>query len=276
MKDQGKHLVSATFLWVVLTAFGEVLAVTDLYPTVGSEQAQEFDDIFRYLMILGVPVWTFVLAVLFYSFLRFKANGPMDDAPTMRGHGWVPKAWIAVTSALTLSIMIYPGLIGLADVRRSDNNYAWGEELADNALVIDVTAFRWAWRMEYEESGVVRNGSAGEDVVLPLERQVRFRIQAQDVLHSFWIPAFRTKIDIVPGRTMEITVTPNRLGNYDDDAAYRLQCAELCGINHADMRMHVRVVEEAEFEAWLKEHASTQVQQPQSQGQTQGQAQVRQ
>jgi cytochrome c oxidase subunit 2 len=92
-----------------------------------------------------------------------------------------------------------------------------------------------------------------ETLVLPVDHQVWVRINSTDVLHSFWIPAFRQKVDVVPGRTTELTFEPIALGDFADDAAYRLQCAELCGRDHTFMMMPVRVVEEAEFEAWLAE-----------------------
>jgi cytochrome c oxidase subunit 2 len=76
---------------------------------------------------------------------------------------------------------------------------------------------------------------------------------AHDVLHSFWVPAFRVKIDAVPGMFTKVTATPNELGSFDDDVNFRIQCAELCGVGHATMQLPVRVVERAEFDQWLTE-----------------------
>ena len=76
---------------------------------------------------------------------------------------------------------------------------------------------------------------------------------SHDVIHSLWIPAFRGKIDAVPGITTKVTATPDLLGTFEKDVNFRLQCAELCGAGHALMSMPVRVVERAEFEDWLSE-----------------------
>ncbi|MCS7295733.1 MAG: cytochrome c oxidase subunit II, partial [Dehalococcoidia bacterium] len=74
-----------------------------------------------------------------------------------------------------------------------------------------------------------------------------------DVVHSFWIPAFRMKIDAIPGRTTYMVVRPVVTGSFDDDQAFRVQCAELCGLDHAKMWLPVRVVEREEFEAWVQQ-----------------------
>jgi cytochrome c oxidase subunit 2 len=85
------------------------------------------------------------------------------------------------------------------------------------------------------------------ELVLPVDRPVHFQIHAKDVLHSFWVPAFRMKQDAVPGITTTTRVTPDREGTYE------VVCAELCGIGHATMRQQVRVVPTAEFDDWVKD-----------------------
>jgi cytochrome c oxidase subunit 2 len=90
-------------------------------------------------------------------------------------------------------------------------------------------------------------------LVLPIDAKVQFLVNARDVIHSLWIPAFRVKIDAVPGLTTSVKATPNTLGTYEKDVNFRLQCAELCGAGHAVMRMPVRVVEQAEFDEWISE-----------------------
>lgn len=245
-----RHLITAGLLWVVLTAVGELLVVADLYPTVGSDEAQDFDDIFRFLLLLGVPVMTFVFATLIYAGLTFRIRTavPTEDGPVMRGHGWFPRAWLAVTSSLAIFVMVYPGLTGLAKLQSDKRAYGWGER--DAEMVIKATGFKWQWLFEYPD-GTQVSVAAGKELVLPNETSIRFDVNSLDVLHSLWIPAFRLKIDAVPGRTTFMTVKPRALGEYQTDDAYRVQCAELCGLDHAAMRFPIRVVEPAEFESWL-------------------------
>jgi len=245
-----RHLITAGLLWVVLTAVGELLVVADLYPTVGSDEAQDFDDIFRFLLLLGVPVMTSVFATIIYAGLQFRIRTavPTEDGPVMRGQGWFPRAWLAVTGGLAIFVMIYPGLTGLAELQSDKRAYGWGER--DAELVIKATAFKWQWLFEYPD-GTQVSIAAGKELVLPNETSIRFDVNSLDVVHSLWIPAFRMKIDGIPGRTTFMTVRPTRLGEYQSDQAYRVQCAELCGLDHATMMFPVRVVEPEEFESWL-------------------------
>jgi plastocyanin len=93
------------------------------------------------------------------------------------------------------------------------------------------------------------------EVVLPVDRTVRFDITSRDVLHSFWIPAFLLKIDAVPGLTTTISLKPTETGTFQEDPTLRLQCSQLCGLSHSRMRMPVRVVTQAEFDEWVKSQA---------------------
>jgi cytochrome c oxidase subunit 2 len=88
---------------------------------------------------------------------------------------------------------------------------------------------------------------------------VKFEITGTDVLHSFWVPAFRMKIDAVPGKVTTLYVTPTVVGAFDDDPNMRVQCAEICGTGHARMRTQVVVVEPDEFEEWLAESAQARI-----------------
>ena len=93
--------------------------------------------------------------------------------------------------------------------------------------------------------------------MLPAETRIKFNITSDDVLHSFWIPAFGPKIDAVPGLTTELYITTLEPGGPETDkAGYRAQCAELCGLSHTEMVMPVRVVEHDEFDTWLETAAA--------------------
>ena len=199
------------------------------------------DDAFLVLMVLSVPVMAFVIAALAYSILSFRVRGmPTQDGPPIRSHGRLIAVWFAVTSGLTALVIIYPGITGmieLADLAREEPD-----------MVVKVEALRFAWRITYPEEGVV---SFNREVVLPIDKHVRFDITSLDVLHSFWIPAFRTKIDAVPGMVTTVHATPNKTGSFEDDTQLRIQCTELCGLGHAIMTVPLRVVEQSEFDAWI-------------------------
>ena len=240
-----RDLTIAAVLWAAVTVLAVIgTAVMDPFPTAAAEEAHTIDDAFRVMTYMATPVFGLVIAVLAYSMFHFRSSGPTEDGPPIRGTGMVPRVWLAVTTALAVLVMVYPGLTGLAELRADD-----GAEIE-----LNVQAFRFGWLVEYPDVGV-RVGSP-EEMVLPVDRRVRFNITSVDVLHSFWIPAFRQKIDAVPGQTTVVYVTPTEEGSLEDDAAFRVQCAELCGVQHSAMAMPVRVVSEADFEIWLADQQS--------------------
>lgn len=236
---QKKAWLLPTVLWVLLTALGIWLVSTfSLYPARFAHEANVSDDAFQLLLILAVPVFAFVVAMLIVSIFQWRSSDqPTDDGPYLPGSSRVAGLWLVITVSLTVAIIINPGLVGLSHMR--------GNQDAD--LVVEVTGAKWAWTVKYPEQRVV----ASKEMVLPVHKRVRFEITSKDVIHSFWIPGFRVKIDAVPGRTTNAMVTPDRTGSFDTEVGLRIQCAELCGLNHATMRMPVRVVEDSEFEEWL-------------------------
>jgi cytochrome c oxidase subunit II len=109
-------------------------------------------------------------------------------------------------------------------------------------LQVDVTAQQFAWRFEYPEEGVTST-----ELHVPIDRQVEFKLDALDVIHSFWVPEWRVKKDAVPGQRTSVVATPDRLGNYE------VVCTELCGIGHSTMRAPVVVESQEDFDQWVSD-----------------------
>lgn len=240
-----RDVIFVAALWLALTAIGELLAIFgDIYPTPSSDKGESIEHAFRVLVYFAVPVFTLVIAVITYAVLTGRTVGtPTEDGPPLHGRGAAPLAWFVITSALAFTVMVYPGLIEIPEI--------FGvEEHPD--LVVEVEGLQWTWLISYPEHDVERVS----ELVLPVDQSVRFEITSLDVLHSFWVPGFLMKIDAVPGRTTEISLTPTRLGSFESDVNLRLQCAEMCGLSHARMQVPVRVVTDSEFKEWLDEQAS--------------------
>ncbi|MBI4288217.1 MAG: cytochrome c oxidase subunit II [Chloroflexi bacterium] len=234
-------------IWIALTAVGEVLVLVSaplLFPPVAAAEGKIVDDAFRTLMILAAPVFAFVVAMMIYSIPRFRRRGvPTQDGPPLRTHGPFVAIWVLVTTALTIFMIIHPGITGMNELR------AEAKEKTD--LVVQVEGFRWAWRMTYPQHKVTTQ----QELVLPVGAHVRFEVSSTDILHAFWVPAFRMKIDAVPGMVTTVYATPNKVGTFAADPGLRLQCAELCGLLHDKMVVPVRVVDPRQFEAWLAQQA---------------------
>lgn len=238
-------------LWLTLTLIGEVVAVLwDYQPLAAAQEADVVDEAFFVLVVLAVPVVAFVVAAVLYSVLRFgRRKGELEDGPPVRSNGKVLVAWFGVTTALTILVIIYPGTIGLLELR----DHSHGASSSEGGMVVRVEGSRWVWKVTYPKQGVTSYG----ELVLPVGRQVRFEVTSTDVIHAFWVPAFRMKVDAVPGRVTTIYATPDKTGTFENDSGYRLQCAELCGLGHALMTVPVRVAEPAQFDAWAAQQAPT-------------------
>ena len=119
-------------------------------------------------------------------------------------------------------------------------------------VTVEVTGFQWQWKFEYEAENVTIVGTsepgAVPEIVLPVDATIRFDLTTTDVIHSFWVPKFLTKRDLIQGVHNEIDVHTIETGTFDG------RCAEFCGINHATMNFVVRVVSADEYTEWIAEH----------------------
>jgi len=243
-----KGSVFLIIIWAVLTVAGIAVAMAvEIFPSPASQEAHVIDDAMTLLAVLSVPVFTMVLVLLVYSAIRFRQRGePTEDGPPVGGNRPLEITWLSVTLALTLYLAWY-GAQGLMEIRDHGAEAARHEE-----LVIEAKGNQWFWEFYYPEQGI--RIKEKEQLYLPVGSRVRFEITASDVLHSFWVPAFRTKIDAVPGLVTTVYATPDRTGDFQKDYNFRVQCAELCGLGHAVMATPVVVVESSEFQAWVDQH----------------------
>lgn len=117
----------------------------------------------------------------------------------------------------------------------------------DNTHTVNVVGWRWSWAFNYLDEGAYDVGTPGQRPVLwlPVDEKVKFELSSPDVIHSFWVPAFLMKVDVVPGRRNAFEVTPNKLGTYAG------RCAELCGVDHSRMLFDVKIVSRAEYDAHI-------------------------
>ncbi|WP_436792766.1 cytochrome c oxidase subunit II [Actinospongicola halichondriae] len=211
-------------------------------PTPASEQGREVFDLYRWYAALATGVGVFVTVLLVFVVVRYRRRS--DDAiPSQKPYN------IPIEIAYTAIPLLIVSVLFVFSVRTEDRVSA---ETDDPDLVIDVTGFQWQWRFDYVESGVVVNGSPESGVpelVLPLDRTTRLELRTADVIHSFWVPDFLVKRDMIPGIDNAIDVTPTEVGTFDG------VCAEYCGLDHGRMRFSVRVLAADDFDRWLEESA---------------------
>jgi cytochrome c oxidase subunit 2 len=119
----------------------------------------------------------------------------------------------------------------------------------DPAVTIDVRGFQWQWQFRYRDDDITVTGVPGQEptMVLPVDRTTRIVLTSPDVIHSFFVPGFLFKRDVIPGVTNRVDITPQ------DNGTYTGRCAEFCGLDHAKMTFTVKVVSMAEYNAWVTE-----------------------
>ncbi len=221
----------------ILTFWG--LEAVGLMPVQASLQAQTVDWLFRLEMAVISFLFALIVVPLVYSLLVFRRQpGDTSDGEHIEGNTRLEITW-TVLPLMTVLLFSYLGASTLGETRRLD----------PNAMVVNVTAFQWGWSFEYPEYGIRSN-----KLYLPINRQTILKMQSQDVIHSFWVPEFRIKQDVVPGRTTEYRITPIQAGEY------KVRCAEICGASHAYMLAPVVVVSQEAFDSWVQETIAAQAQ----------------
>lgn len=228
---RSRHTIPLIILTIVIGGLTAATAVLiDWIPIQAAEQAERVDSLMWFVVWASVAIFTLVTVVLVYSAWRFRAApGDESDGPPVHGNTKLEIVWTLVPTVL-LAVMAVWAYLVLAD----------NEALAQDRLVVNVTAQQFAWEFAYP-GGEVGSG----DLRVPVGRQVELRMRSKDVIHNFYVVEFRVKQDIVPGITTRIVFDPNRTGTY------QVICAELCGVGHAVMRTRVVVMEPADYEAWL-------------------------
>jgi cytochrome c oxidase subunit 2 len=232
--DHAKHpLARMLLIGLVASLIGVAIALAiDWFPDGATTQAHEIDTLYDVLLIVSVPIFVLVMTVAIYSVIRFRARpGDMSDGAPIHGNTRLEVVWVAVPTVIVSLLAAY-GWIVLNNV----------EAKQPNEMHVRVIAQQFAWHFQYlDEQGKPTTNT----LYLPKDRPVKFDVVTRDVLHSFWVPAFRLKTDTVPGLTTHIRVTPNKFGTFD------IVCAELCGLGHSTMRQNAHVVSDQAFKAWL-------------------------
>ncbi len=207
----------------------------DWFPEEGSTQAGPIDHLYDVLIWVSVPVFVTVMIIVLFSVVNFRMRPGEEelDGPPIHGNTRLEVIWTAIPAIMLVALCTYSYIV-LLDI----------EEAQANEMVVTVTGQQFAWSYEYPQAKGEKPVKS-TTLYLPKDRPVRFSVKARDVLHDFWVPAFRMKIDAVPGLTTHYRITPSRLGTYP------VVCAELCGLGHSVMRSTTKVVTPAAFDAWL-------------------------
>jgi cytochrome c oxidase subunit II len=222
---------------IVAVAIGVVLSYAiHWFPVEASEQARRTDTLYHVLVIASIPIFVLVVTVVLYCVWRFhlKPGEELKDGPPIHGNTRLEVFWTALPAVLLL------GLVGYSFVVLHDNEAKPAQEIR-----IGVTGQQFAWTYQYPPSVTGGAPVNSYQLYIPKGESVKFELHAKDVIHAFWIPAFRLQEDVVPGITTNYRVTADRLGTYP------VVCNLLCGLGHSLMRSRVHVVTPEQFRTWV-------------------------
>jgi cytochrome c oxidase subunit 2 len=228
-----KHGIIAGIIVVVVSAVMIYwMRTIDWMPLAAAQEAGPIDWLFGLHIDVITFLYVLVNGILLYSIFAFRRKKGEEDAvgENIHGNTKLEIAW-TVIPLITVLFFAYLGTIVLNDISAA----------AADELDVNVTARQWSWSFEYPEAGV-----KSSELYLPAGRKVKLSMTSVDVIHSFWVPEFRVKMDTVPGMTTTLRITPTEQGTY------KVRCAELCGTAHAAMLGTIRVVSPEEFEQWLQ------------------------
>ncbi len=218
-----------------------------ILPVEASLQAGPVDWLFHFHFAGIAFLFSLIFVFMMYSVIMFRRKpGDTGDGRHITGNTRLEIIWTVIPLLTVLAVSTI-GAQNLADISSVD----------PQAMVVNVTAGQWYWSFQYPDSGVTSN-----TLYLPVNKQILFRLTSRDVIHSFWVPEFRIKQDVLPGNMVrELRLTPDRTGSY------KVRCAEFCGTSHAYMESPVVVVSQAEFAAWLSQQQAAAAKDPVARGQ---------
>ncbi|NET00118.1 MAG: cytochrome c oxidase subunit II [Sphaerospermopsis sp. SIO1G2] len=269
------RLVFNIFLLVTL---GTIITIASYFigqqayswlPPQAAAESHLIDDLFSFLVTIGAFIFLGVTCAILYS-VFFHRAGEYDfsDGPHIEGNITLEVIWTAIPIMLVLLIAGYSydvyeqmAIQGPSHLLHFNNpihiQAAFAEETNTQTPAetekqppeleqINVIAKQWAWVFQYPEQGITST-----ELHLPSDRRIRLALKSEDVLHGFYIPAFRVKQDIVPGKNIDFEFTPTRTGEY------RLTDSQYSGTYFATMQANVVVESPAEYQEWLEKAVSS-------------------
>lgn len=207
---------------------GSLFAIS-LFPEQASSVSTEVDHLLYFLLAVSVFFTVLIFAAVFYFAIRYRRRPNDGVPPEVHGGMALEIAWSVIPFGLTMVM------------------FAWGASVffnlsrpPDDAIEMYAVGKQWMWKIQHLEGQREIN-----ELHIPLGKAVKLTMTSEDVIHSFYVPAFRTKADVLPGRYTTTWFKPTKPGKY------HLFCAEYCGTKHSGMVGWVYVMEPEAYQAWL-------------------------
>lgn len=214
-------------------------------PAPAGDRAPFIHDLWIGTWIAGLIVGVLVWGLIGWAALRYKRKDP-NEMPKQNRYNLPMEIMYTIAPFIIIGVLFYYTILAQNQVLAKE---------PEPAHTIDVVGQKWSWTFNYREAGNPDVGAdvweagtinSSPDLYLPVGEPVRFNLSSPDVIHSFWIPSFYTKLDVIPGRNNSFDATPTQVGVFPG------KCAELCGTYHSAMIFNVHIVPREEYNAYLK------------------------
>lgn len=215
-------------IWMNVAAHAQKLMPTD-----ATEIATQVNNLYVFLLISSFIASAIIIGGMIYFVWKYRRQTPNDKTPYISHNTTLEFIWSFIPLVIFLGV------------------FAWGwwlyhqmRAMPENALEIHVVGKQWAWEIQYK-SGVKTSNL----IVAPINTDVKLIMTSSDVLHSFFVPSFRIKQDVIPGRYTALWFNANKLGEF------HIFCTEYCGTQHSGMIGTLRVVTQEQYEQWLEDES---------------------
>lgn len=199
-------------------------------PEAASSIAGDVDALFYFILRTSIVLFVGVVGTMIFFAYRYRRRSQADRPLPFKENKWVEASWIIIPTVLVAIV------------------FTWGFQVfvrlgvaPPNSYEITVRATKWSWLFEYP------NGARSNTLHVPVSRPVKLRMSSSDVIHSFFVPAFRVKQDVLPGRYTYVWFEATR------QDTFQVMCTEYCGQQHSTMITSVVAQSQDEFEVWLQE-----------------------
>jgi cytochrome c oxidase subunit 2 len=198
-------------------------------PEQASSYSGQVDALYGFLWALTILFGTVISLVIIYFAIKYRRRNDTEIPPPIEGSMKLELAWSIIPFCIAMGIFVWSASLYYRMYR------APGE-----ALEVYVVAKQWMWKFQHLDGQREIN-----ELHVPVGRKVKLMLTTEDVIHSFFVPAFRVKLDVVPGKYSTMWFEPTKAGRY------HLFCAEYCGTSHSGMIGWIDVMEAAEYQSWL-------------------------
>ena len=197
--------------------------------------------LFYVIFWAAMVVFVVVVGALLYALIRYRRRPDDPDPPQIHGHKQLEIIW-TILPAVVLTVVAVPTVITIFDNANSPD---------PDAMTVKVVAHQWWWEFHYPDpTDPAATIVTANELHIPVNEVVNIELDSKDVLHSFWIPKIAGKVDVVPNNFNTMWIEA------DESGEYLGQCAEFCGVAHANMRFRVIAEPRTEFDAWLTAQAA--------------------